>query len=134
MTITPYLRSGCSVVRSALLATREVLRKRDGHHTSTKFQLGVIRRVQELCKQPQYMTNNQVLMYAVLLPCFCNLEDILSHNKSNSIEFNNTSKLQASLLSHKIIASCTLLAVGWRSLLGDTTISWPVCRDPTGVD
>jgi hypothetical protein len=33
---------------------REVLRKRDLHHTSTKFRLGVIRWVHELFKQPSY--------------------------------------------------------------------------------
>jgi hypothetical protein len=33
---------------------REVLRKRDRHRTSTKFLLGVIRWVHELCKRPSY--------------------------------------------------------------------------------
>jgi hypothetical protein len=31
---------------------REVLRKRDRHHISTKFRFRVIRRVHELCKRP----------------------------------------------------------------------------------
>jgi hypothetical protein len=36
---------------------REVLRKRDRHLTSTKFRLGVIRWVHELCKRPsQFLT------------------------------------------------------------------------------
>jgi hypothetical protein len=34
---------------------REVLRKRDRHRTSTKFRLGVIRRIHELCKLPSNM-------------------------------------------------------------------------------
>jgi hypothetical protein len=45
-----FSRSGWSVVRSA--SPREVLRKRDRHRTSTKFRLGVIRWVHELCKRP----------------------------------------------------------------------------------
>jgi hypothetical protein len=47
-------RSGWSTIRSALLA--KVLQKRDSHCTSTKFQLGVIRRVHELFKRPLYTT------------------------------------------------------------------------------
>jgi hypothetical protein len=34
---------------------REVLRRRDRHRTSTKFRLGVIRWVHELCKRPSYL-------------------------------------------------------------------------------
>jgi hypothetical protein len=34
--------------------SREVLRKRDRHRTSTKFRLGVINWVHELCKRPSY--------------------------------------------------------------------------------
>jgi hypothetical protein len=33
---------------------KEVLRKRDHHRTSTKFRLGVIRWVHEICKRPAY--------------------------------------------------------------------------------
>jgi hypothetical protein len=33
---------------------RDILRKRDRHRTSTKFRLGVIRWVHELCKRPTY--------------------------------------------------------------------------------
>jgi hypothetical protein len=35
---------------------REVLRKRDRHRTSTKFRLGVIRWVHEICKRPSCIT------------------------------------------------------------------------------
>jgi hypothetical protein len=48
-----FSRSGWSVVRS-ISFVREVLRKRDRHRTSTKFRLGVIRWVHELCKRPSY--------------------------------------------------------------------------------
>jgi hypothetical protein len=34
--------------------SKEVLRKRDRHRTSTKLRLGVIRRVYQLCKRPSY--------------------------------------------------------------------------------
>jgi hypothetical protein len=47
-------RSGWSIVRSASLV-KGVLEKRDHHCISTKFQLGVIRWVHELCKQPSYI-------------------------------------------------------------------------------
>jgi hypothetical protein len=40
---------------------REVLRKRDRHRTSTKFRLGVIRRVHEIFKRPSYFPQNPVL-------------------------------------------------------------------------
>jgi hypothetical protein len=46
-----FSRSGWSVVRSLLVATRSTS-KRDRHRTSTKFRLGVIRWVYELCKRP----------------------------------------------------------------------------------
>jgi hypothetical protein len=38
MTVTPFSRSGWSVVRSSSLA-KEILQRRDRHHTSTKFRL-----------------------------------------------------------------------------------------------
>jgi hypothetical protein len=49
-----FWRSEWSVVRSASLA-KGVLRKRDRHRTSTKFRLGLIRWVHELCKRPPYI-------------------------------------------------------------------------------
>jgi hypothetical protein len=47
-----FSRSGWSVVRSASLAKREVLRKIDRHRTSTKFRLGVIKWVHEIFWRP----------------------------------------------------------------------------------
>jgi hypothetical protein len=47
-----FSRSGWSVVSSSL--AREVLRKGDRYRTFTKFRLGVIRWVHELCKRPSY--------------------------------------------------------------------------------
>jgi hypothetical protein len=41
-TVTPFSRSGWSVIRSASLA-KGGTSKKDRHHTSTKFRLGVIR-------------------------------------------------------------------------------------------
>jgi hypothetical protein len=35
--------------------TREALRRRDRHLTSTSFQVGVIKRVNELFKRPKYI-------------------------------------------------------------------------------
>jgi hypothetical protein len=49
-----FSRSGWSVVRSPSLA-KGGTSKRDRHRTSTKFRLGVIRRVHELCKRPPYI-------------------------------------------------------------------------------
>jgi hypothetical protein len=46
-----FSRSGWSIVTSALLAKRGTSKK-DHHHTSTKFWLGVIRWVHELSKWP----------------------------------------------------------------------------------
>jgi hypothetical protein len=44
MVCSTFLRSGWSIVRSASLAKGGTSKKkRDCHHTSTKFQLGVIR-------------------------------------------------------------------------------------------
>jgi hypothetical protein len=44
------------VERSVSIAKGEALRKKgDRHRTSTKFQLGVIRWVHELCKRPSYI-------------------------------------------------------------------------------
>jgi hypothetical protein len=42
------------------LLPREVLRKRDRHHTSTKFQLRVIRWVYELCKRLPYNSTSML--------------------------------------------------------------------------
>jgi hypothetical protein len=50
-TVTPFSRSGWSVVRSAHFP-KEVLRKRDRHRSSIKFRLGLIMWVRELCKRP----------------------------------------------------------------------------------
>jgi hypothetical protein len=49
-----FSRSGWSVVTSASLAKGRTS-KRDRHRTSTKFRLGVIRWVHEICKRPSYM-------------------------------------------------------------------------------
>jgi len=46
-----FSRSGCSIVTDALVA-KGGTSKRDHHHTSTKFWLGVIRWVHKLFKQP----------------------------------------------------------------------------------
>jgi hypothetical protein len=48
-----FSRSGWSVVRSASLV-KGGTSKKDRHRTSTKFRLGVIRWVHELCKRPSY--------------------------------------------------------------------------------
>jgi hypothetical protein len=37
------------------LLPRKILRKRDRHRTSTKFRLGIIRRIHELFKRPSYI-------------------------------------------------------------------------------
>jgi hypothetical protein len=52
-TVTPFSRSGRSVVRSASLAKGGTSKKRPSPRL-TKFRLGVIRRVHELCKRPSY--------------------------------------------------------------------------------
>jgi hypothetical protein len=52
-----FSRSGWSVVRNASLAKGSTL-KIDRHRTSTKFRLGVIRRVHELFKRPFYVHRN----------------------------------------------------------------------------
>jgi hypothetical protein len=52
-TVTPFSRSGWSVVKVHRVP-REVLRKRDRHHNSTKFRLGVIS-PRTLCKRPSYL-------------------------------------------------------------------------------
>jgi hypothetical protein len=49
-----FSRSEWSIVRSASLAKGGTSKKRDRHHTSTKFRLGVISWVHELCKRPPY--------------------------------------------------------------------------------
>jgi hypothetical protein len=58
---TLTLHKGCSAILKRVGALqevqrlpREVLRKRDRHRISTKFRLGVIRWVHELCKRPSY--------------------------------------------------------------------------------
>jgi hypothetical protein len=48
-----FSRSGWSIVRSA--SPKEALRKRNHHHTSTKFWLKVISWLHELCQRPLYM-------------------------------------------------------------------------------
>jgi hypothetical protein len=61
-TVTPFSRSGWSVVKVHLLP-RQVLRKRDRHQTSTKFRFGVIRWVYELCKRSSYVIPSGYCMY-----------------------------------------------------------------------
>jgi hypothetical protein len=53
-TVTPFSRSGWSVIGSASLAKGGTW-KRDRHRTSTMFRLGLIRWVDELCKRPSYL-------------------------------------------------------------------------------
>jgi hypothetical protein len=50
-----FSRSGWSVVSASL--AKGGTSKKDRHRTSTKFRLGVIRRVHELCKRPSYINN-----------------------------------------------------------------------------
>jgi hypothetical protein len=52
--ITPFSKSGWSVVRSSSLAKGDTSKKRPSPHLH-KFRLGVIRRVHELCKRPSYI-------------------------------------------------------------------------------
>jgi hypothetical protein len=58
-----FSRSGCSVERSASLAERGTS-KRDRHRTSTKFLVGVIRWVHELCKRPSYFCPYKLIALA----------------------------------------------------------------------
>jgi hypothetical protein len=68
-----FLRSGWSIVEVHRLA-REVLKKRDHHHTSTKFWFGVMRWVHELCKRPLKISFNRAHNFwpiCVLFSSFC---------------------------------------------------------------
>lgn len=42
--------------------------------------------------------------------------------------------MKYSIIPDEMIEHLTLFAGGILSLFGDVTISWPVCKDPTGVD
>jgi hypothetical protein len=56
-----FSRSGWSVIRSACLA-RDVLRKRDRHRTSTKFRLGVISWIHQICERPSCIAHVSLLI------------------------------------------------------------------------
>jgi hypothetical protein len=65
-----FSRRGWSVVRSAALAKsllRKVLRKRDRRRTFTKFWLGVIRWVHELCIRPCRTGNRIYIIKSILV-------------------------------------------------------------------
>jgi hypothetical protein len=48
-------REVCGALYEVRRVPKEVLRKRDRHRTSTKFRVGVIRWVHELCTRPSYL-------------------------------------------------------------------------------